>query len=318
MEESRQTAMFQTQIIDHGGVKAPEEPENPLDKMKKLRKRRSEEEVEIVEEELIEENNILDQWIIETTIQIKTFEVSTHYGLWYSTVCIHEKTHDGKHGDSSSSSEDDDDHKKHKKGHCHCRKVSTKCALYNSFIYEDPIDYINPGPPSDRVLSNKNFGYASLTEHRVENCVVLAFLILGLVSAIGGFRKVNGCRCAGVACILFMLAAALIAIVPVSRLGHYSVFKHDQRIPVKVRAPYSAISSGIGAIFALITALVACFAMMRRARADKPGKWYQFNNELELPNETEKKPALVFLTDPLPEKPGLEDALNEEKKEVLA
>jgi hypothetical protein len=68
MEESRQTAMFQTQIIDHGGVKAPEEPENPLDKMKKLRKRRSEEEVEIVEEELIEENNILDQWIIETTV----------------------------------------------------------------------------------------------------------------------------------------------------------------------------------------------------------------------------------------------------------
>jgi hypothetical protein len=52
-----------------------------------------------------------------------------------------------------------------------------------------------------------DFGYASLTEHRVENCVVLAFLILGLVSAIGGFRKVNGCRCAGVACILFMLAA---------------------------------------------------------------------------------------------------------------
>ena len=117
---------------------------------------------------------------------------------------------------------------------------------------------------------------------------------------------------------IFVYFTALIAIVPVSRLSHYSVFKHDQKIPVKVRAPYSAISCGVGAIFALITALVACFALMKRSRAEQPGKWYQFNNELELPNETEKKPALVFLTDPLPEKPGLNDELDEPKKEVVA
>ncbi|XP_045193113.1 uncharacterized protein LOC123549252 [Mercenaria mercenaria] len=316
LEETRETSVFRAQIIDHGGL-GPVTTQSPLDIMKDVRKKRSEEEVEVIEEELIEENNVLDQWITETTIKIKTFEVSTHYGLWYSTMCIHEKTHDDKHKDSSSS--DDDDDKKHKKGHCHCRKISTKCALYNSFIYEDPIDYINPGPPSSRVLSTKNFGYASLTEQRVENCLVLAFMVLGLISAIGGFRKIEGCRCAAVMCVLFMLAAALIAIIPVARLSHYSVFKHGQRIPVKVHAPYSAISTGVGAIFALITALVASIALMKKSRQQKPGKWYQFNNELELPTEsTEKKPALVFITDPLPEKPGLDDALKEEESEKEA
>lgn len=69
MEESRETSMFRAEIIDHGGLKPPaEEPESPLDTMKKLRKRRSEEEIDIVEEEVVEENNILDQWIIETTV----------------------------------------------------------------------------------------------------------------------------------------------------------------------------------------------------------------------------------------------------------
>lgn len=49
-------------------------------------------------------------------IEIKTFEVSTHYGLWYSTLCIHEKTHGDKDEESSSSDDDDHHHKKHKKG----------------------------------------------------------------------------------------------------------------------------------------------------------------------------------------------------------
>lgn len=314
MEESRQTTIFQAQLIDHGGLIGPEAEETPADKLKNLRKKRSEEEIEVVEEAVLKENEVLDEWIMQTTIEIKQFEVSTHYGLWYSTLCIHEKTKgDHKSRDDSSSSEDDD-HKGHKKGHCHCRKISTKCALYNSFIYEDPIDFINPGPASPRVLSTRNFGYASLTEHRVENCFVLAFLVLGLISALG-FRKVNGCRCAAVLCVLFMLAAALIALVPVSRLSHYSVNKHNQKgIPVKVHAPYSAIASGLGSVFALITALVASCATMKMARKEQPGKWYQFNNELELPNEKEKKPALVFVSDPLPEKPGL----TEESEEAVA
>lgn len=53
---------------------------------------------------------------------------------------------------------------------------------------------------------------------------------------------------------------------------------------------------------------------MKMARKDQPGRWYPFNNELELPNENEKKPALVFVSDPLPEKPGLNT--DTEKDEV--
>lgn len=109
----------------------------------------------------------------------------------------------------------------------------------------------------------------------------------------------------------------MIALVPVSRLSHYSIYKDSQKsIPVKVRAPYAAIASGLGAIFALITALVASCATMKMTRRDQPGRWYQFNNELELPNENEKKPALVFVSDSIPEKPALQETDTE--KDVVA
>lgn len=53
--------------------------------------------------------------------------------------------------------------------------------------------------------------------------------------------------------------------------------------------------------------MVAGCALAERSRLQKPGHWYQFNNELECENEKEKKPALVFIAEALPEKPGLND-----------
>lgn len=301
-------SIFEGQVIDNGGVKVPEEAEDkPLALPE--RQKRSDEELEVDEEEVIEENGFLIDWFRKVTVEITEYEVRMHYGLWYATMCVHEK--DGKHGDSSSSSDEDehhkdkgDHHKKGKKGHCHCKKISIKCALYNSFIFEDPIDYINPGGPSKRVLSHRNFGYASLVEQRIENCLSLAFIVIGVISALGGVRKSNGCRCAAYACIVFMLLSALVVLVPVTRFAHYSMFKHNQVMPIHVTVPYSAVCSGVSSILCVIIALAIGCGLAKKSRVERAGHWYKFNNELELPKETEeKKPQLVFYTEPLPEKP---------------
>ncbi|KAL4234810.1 hypothetical protein ACF0H5_006451 [Mactra antiquata] len=298
------TSLFQGQLIDRGGMHAPPEVVDDEIEPESLRKKRSEEEIDVVEEEVLEENNVLVDWFQKVTVEIKEYEVKVGYGLWYATLCIHEK--DGRHGDSSSSEErGDGKHGKHgKKGHCHCKKISIKCALYNSFIFEDPIDYINPGPLPKHVLSLHSFGYASLVEQRYENCIALALLVVGAISAIGAARKVNGCRCAAVACFFLMLLSALLSLLPVIRFSNYSVFKHKQAIPIHVGVPYSAVASGIAAILCIFVTLAMGCGLAKNKRSEQPGHWYKFNNELELPQEQEeKKPQLVFYTEPLPEKP---------------
>ncbi|XP_045193111.2 uncharacterized protein LOC123549251 [Mercenaria mercenaria] len=256
------------------------------------------------EEDMMKEKMMFGAWMMEVTAE-DSFNVKTSYGLWYSTVCVYKGRmgdHDSKekHMDMDRSSSEEDDHER--KGRCRCKKISTKCALHYASMYEDFSFFT----PKGGYLSYKNFGNASLTEHRVENCLVLVFMFLGLVAAIAGFKKVNGCRCAGGACVIFMLLAAFIALVPVARLSHYSVNRHHQGSAVRVHAPYSVIATGLGSIFALITALVAGCALMK-TRKERAGKWYQFNNELELPKENKEKPGLYFTAEALPAKPGLYD-----------
>lgn len=53
------------------------------------------------------------------------------------------------------------------------------------------------------------------------------------------------------------------------------------------------------------------YGYRRSANREGPGRWYQFNNELELPQEKsekpkDEKPQMVFISEPLPEKPGME------------
>lgn len=71
LEESRETTIFQAKLIEHGhGSVVPEEDETAADLMKKLRRRRSEQEIEVVEEAVVKENEMLDEWIIQTTVCI--------------------------------------------------------------------------------------------------------------------------------------------------------------------------------------------------------------------------------------------------------
>ncbi|XP_060597015.1 uncharacterized protein LOC132750940 [Ruditapes philippinarum] len=259
-------------------------------------------------EDMRKENSEVGSWMMKTAAEIESFDVRTSYGLWYSVMCIHKRRMDGDsdsddkddmaESSRESSSEDDDRKKRH-----HCKKMSTKCALSYASMYEDFM-YV---PRHGERLSYKSFGMASLKEHQIESCLVLAFMVLGLISAVVGFKNANGCRCARLACVIFMLLAAFIAIVPVARLGHYSVHRAHQKSMIKVHAPYSVIASLIGAIFAFTAALVAGCALYK-TRKNQAGKWYQFNNELETPNEEKNaKPALYYSTDPLPAKPGLYD-----------
>lgn len=265
-------------------------------------------ESEEVAGDIREEHQTMEAWMMETTSEIDTFDVRTSFGLWYSTLCVHMKREfaDSKDESDDSSSEEDNE----RKGHCRCKKVSTKCALYYASIssmYENSFPYqTKTGGP----LSYRNFGYASLVEHRVENCFVLALLVLGLISAIAGFRKDKECRYARFACVIFMMLAAFIALVPVARLGHYSIVKTNQSNSVHVHAPYSVIATGLGALFALVTALVAgCGVMAKSRRGQLSGKsgWYQFNNEMETPNEKKEKSGFYVTADALPVKSGLYD-----------
>ncbi|WAR13215.1 hypothetical protein MAR_027395 [Mya arenaria] len=180
---------------------------------------------------------------------------------------------------------------------CHCKKLSINCALKNAWVFEDPANYYNLGGRKNEVLSKHNYGYASLSEHRAEVSIAVIFNFLGLISAIGAFRKNPG---------------SFFTIAPVSRFAHYSVNKHHMRLPVNVSPPVCAIASGLGAILAVIAAFVAFIGAMSSIRKQRSGRWYQFNNELELPAELEKEksPKLVFINDPLPPKPGFEDQGN--------
>ncbi|XP_052818645.1 uncharacterized protein LOC128244660 [Mya arenaria] len=295
------------------------------------------------EEEWVEEQEF-KQWFNGVIVDIKKIDFALHFGLFHARVCVREKEsetviigemgkeeidtleekadeptmmarrsassdshdsdskehHDGKHGDD----------KHHKK--CHCKKLSINCALKNAWVFEDPANYYNLGGRKNEVLSKHNYGYASLSEHRAEVSIAVIFNFLGLISAIGAFRKNPGCKYSAVVCVVFLLIAAFFTIAPVSRFAHYSVNKHHMRLPVNVSPPVCAIASGLGAILAVIAAFVAFIGAMSSIRKQRSGRWYQFNNELELPAELEKEksPKLVFINDPLPPKPGFEDQGN--------
>lgn len=251
-------------------------------------------------------------------VDISDVNVRVNYGLWYSTVCLHEKyvgsqtvvvetdtimmekkevEKRSSSKDDSSSDEDDKMDKKHKK--CHCKKISTYCALQLTWLFRDRQD-------PEWYLSTRHFGYASLNEHRIENSVALFFLAVGLISAVGAFRKNKGCRCAAIVCVIAMLVAALLIIVPVVRFGRFSRHKNDQDVPVYVHWPASVLCAGVSALLAVLVALIAAAGAMCK-RKERAGRWYQFNNEQELPDEKSAKPQLVFISaDPLPEKVPLE------------
>lgn len=57
------------------------------------------------------------------------------------------------------------------------------------------------------------------------------------------------------------------------------------------------IAAGVGALFALIAALVTGYGLMEKSRRASSQGWYQFNNELELPNEKKDKPAVYVTAD---------------------
>merc|ERR1712226_238763 len=110
------------------------------------------------------EEFMLVEFLRTVTVNVEDFDVSIHYGLWFSKMCVHMKKPKGammeeeddvmaeaemvddddvmmEKRDASSSSSDDSHgrhgrHGKHK--HCHCKKVSTRCALKMSFLFESP------------------------------------------------------------------------------------------------------------------------------------------------------------------------------------
>lgn len=77
-----------------------------------------------------------------------------------------------------------------------------------------------------------------------------------------------------------------------------------------VHPPYSVIATGVGALFAIITAIVAGCALRMKTRKQSPGAWLQFNNELDLSSEGKEKSSLGYCADPLPGKAGLYDVCN--------
>jgi len=94
----------------------------------------------------------------------------------------------------------------------------------------------------------------------------------------------------------------------VIRFGSFSMHKHDQAVPVYVHPPVSVICATVGTILGLFVGILSLAGFARKQRQERPGRWYQFNNELELPEEKskEEKPQMVFVSEPLPEKPGME------------
>lgn len=113
--------------------------------------------------------------------------------------------------------------------------------------------------------------------------------------------------------IAWTIISAILTIVPVIRFSSFSLRKHEQETPVYVHPPVSAICAGVGAILAMFVAFLSIAGYTRNSRKERPGRWYQFNNELELPSEKSEKPQLVFINEPLPEKPGMEP---EEKEPI--
>lgn len=66
-----ETTIFQAKLIEHGhGSVVPTEEETAADLMKKFRKKRSEQEIEVVEEAVVKENEMLDEWMMQTTVCI--------------------------------------------------------------------------------------------------------------------------------------------------------------------------------------------------------------------------------------------------------
>ncbi|KAH3692558.1 uncharacterized protein LOC127863329 [Dreissena polymorpha] len=277
---------------------------------------------------VVEEEKDINEWIKESTIDLNRIEFGLHFGLWNARMCVREKetstlriteitdveTDESNVAPKVTEETDEEivqsvpkiekkfEHRKHEK-HCNCKKISTACALLNSYVFEDPINY-GGLLRRNEVLSKENFGYASLKEHQWELCLALGFHALALLSSIGGFWK--GCRCGATATVLFLLLAAFLTMAPISRFARYSVNKNNAQIPVYVMPPVSVIIAGCGLFVTVIASFVAFLGTMKNFREKRPGNWYRFNNELELPVDEEKKSKLVFVNDPLPPKPGMD------------
>lgn len=85
------------------------------------------------------------------------------------------------------------------------------------------------------------------------------------------------------------------------------MLKTQRSNQVFVHVPYSVIAAGVGALFALIAALVTVCGLMEKSRRASSQGWYQFNNELESPNEKKEKSSVYLTADAQPVKAGLYD-----------
>jgi len=241
------------------------------------------------------------------------FEMSMHYGLWFSKMCFHEKISKeevieedeatlivNKRDASSSSSEEEGRHGHHGKHgkKCHCHKLSTRCALKMAMFFESPMTN-----RQDR-LSEHNMGHASLREHQIETSIGLVLFALGVIGGIASFRKPGGCRCVKGLVTVFLLVAITLIVVPVVRLAHYTHFRYSIHDGVDIRVPISAVLSSSACSLGLLAAIVAFVGMLAQGRKEKSGRWYQFNNELET-EKSGKGPALEFYNDAYPVKAGL-------------